>query len=46
MKAEEVFTGHSLESMLSCWPVKSAKEISSLSFPFMLVSFLCQRMSL
>lgn len=44
MKAEEVFKGQSLESLLSYWPVKPAKK--SATFPFMLVSFLCQRMSL
>lgn len=38
MKAEEVFTGHSPESMLSCWPVKSAKEISSLSLYVSVIS--------
>lgn len=35
---------HSLENVLSCWPVKSAKEISSLSL--YVCVFLCQRMSL
>lgn len=31
MKAEELFTGAFPGEMASCWPVRSAKEISSLS---------------
>lgn len=36
---DKVFNwGHSLESLLSCWPVKSAKEMSSLSLYVWVIS--------